>query len=674
MAEISRGQVYAVVSTPAQITRGQVYVVVRPKAKRKPVINFGFFAGEPIQTAFRYWRVLVSHTVGGPLNPAVDGGFVGLRYLGMEDALTGVDAIDPLDYLTKGSSSDSQVEQGYNVFRGPVEDSNGVTDRDVDGLRWFQYDFGDTVTIDVVAAYMKGRKSGYSEQFPMRFIMQASNDATAWSDRFTWDRTGDPLFVWTMDNIYRFDGAPKLADTGKDVPHKFWRLRAKTFIDGSWVTFRNIKYYSDTGYTNQVSVSGATFGTTAILEGSVAGAYGDPGNRMTAQHSSRPFVMTVEFPTAQSIKGISLSSRAAYGGQAIDTFSVDYSDDGMSWYEAWAVASQSPWGEDIERFFADPGSSSGDDGDDFETTVTVSSGKVASNLTNFPMKVDLADAPPGFWAGVKENGDNIRFTTSADVDVPVDVVSINRVNETGTIFVKVDLLSASDNIFKLKTVKFAEFPAPGDAIGRFTVWSDYESVMLMNGLTDRTSSERALSLIGSPSVSGGWLNTSSSNYAKINGVSKLTTWTMGISGILTSFGSNRTLASYGASDVGGNTAREGITYRSSSNRFGTWNSVDTWNEITAVTPVVSTKYRLNLTHNALVDRKLYLDGTLGVTNTGVAQRPQGLGDTVAIGAENAGSEGTIGQLRYFYLRSGELSADWIAAENVSWEGSGFYTI
>lgn len=43
MAEISRGQVYAVVSPPAQITRGQVYVVVRPKAKRKPIINFGYY-------------------------------------------------------------------------------------------------------------------------------------------------------------------------------------------------------------------------------------------------------------------------------------------------------------------------------------------------------------------------------------------------------------------------------------------------------------------------------------------------------------------------------------------------------------------------------------------------------------------------------------------------------
>lgn len=55
MAQVTRSQVYVVIQPKTQVTRSQVYVVLTEKAKKKPVVNFGYYTPdvtpEPIYTA-----------------------------------------------------------------------------------------------------------------------------------------------------------------------------------------------------------------------------------------------------------------------------------------------------------------------------------------------------------------------------------------------------------------------------------------------------------------------------------------------------------------------------------------------------------------------------------------------------------------------------------------------
>ncbi len=306
------------------------------------------------------------------------------------------------------------------------------------------------------------------------------------------------------------------------------------------------------------------------------------------------------------------------------------------------------------------------------TILTVPIGTVSTDLTNFPMKINLADLPSSFWDNVSADGGNIRISTSADVELPIDLISIDTVTKTGTLFLKATILTATDNIFKISTPSGEVVRDPTDPTGRYTVWSDYNSVMLMDGTADRVAGGRTLTLVGGATVSGGYLNTGGGSHAKVPNVSKLTDWTIGVSASLTTFGGNRTVVSYGSTGAS-YPAIETITYRNASSRFGTWNDTDGWALIPSAS-AINTEYRFHLTHTNTLNRKLYVDGAIAVTDNGVVQRPGALGNEVALGAENMGSEFMSGKLRYFYLRSGELSASWIAAEKVSWTGSGFYVV
>lgn len=117
-------------------------------------------------------------------------------------------------------------------------------------------------------------------------------------------------------------------------------------------------------------------------------------------------------------------------------------------------------------------------GNNFVSTLTVASGEVSSNLTSFVVMVDLADMPTDFWSRVKSDGGDVRvYQSDGTTMIPHDLVSISVAYETGLLFFKSSLLSASDNVFKITCgdSSLSELPAT-DANGRNAVWDDYERV------------------------------------------------------------------------------------------------------------------------------------------------------------------------------------------------------
>lgn len=107
--------------------------------------------------------------------------------------------------------------------------------------------------------------------------------------------------------------------------------------------------------------------------------------------------------------------------------------------------------------------------------IRIPAGTVASTLTDFVTRVDLSHMPSDWWAGVSDGGTNIRVKSGSE-DVPVHVAEVDTVNRTGSLFFKATL-TTGDNDFNIEARVGATALTPGEPIGKYAVWSDYESVI-----------------------------------------------------------------------------------------------------------------------------------------------------------------------------------------------------
>lgn len=120
--------------------------------------------------------------------------------------------------------------------------------------------------------------------------------------------------------------------------------------------------------------------------------------------------------------------------------------------------------------------------------VTVSSGTVGSDLTDFPLMIDLGHMPAGFWSAVRSDGGNVRaYESDGSTILPHDLTFIDTDRELGRLFVKKTILSASDTTVQVKVLTTAHVTlAVTEPAGRNAVWSDYESVWVFPSVENRT--------------------------------------------------------------------------------------------------------------------------------------------------------------------------------------------
>lgn len=172
----------------------------------------------------------------------------------------------------------------------------------------------------------------------------------------------------------------------------------------------------------------------------------------------------------------------------------------------------------------------------------------------------------------------------------------------------------------------------------------------------------------------GFIGTAYENYAKAASVTKLTAWSMGVTGVVEALPPEASaIVSYTQDGSTTNSHRETLGLRLSPRNPGLWNSTDGW--LTDSLPVaLRGQYRFNATHNGTTARKFYRNGT-PTTDSGVAQLPAGTGDALYIGKrDNGTSENWRGAIGFVYLRNGILTDDWIAAESLNLLSPGsFYT-
>lgn len=123
-----------------------------------------------------------------------------------------------------------------------------------------------------------------------------------------------------------------------------------------------------------------------------------------------------------------------------------------------------------------------------EYTVTVAAGKVAEDLTDFPLMIDLSLMPSSFWENVSDEGGNIRvYAADGTTLIPFDVTYVNKALQIGRLFAKTTLLTASDNnvVVKLLSSELSKLPVT-DPNGRNAVWDDYDVVWVFPETANRT--------------------------------------------------------------------------------------------------------------------------------------------------------------------------------------------
>lgn len=314
----------------------------------------------------------------------------------------------------------------------------------------------------------------------------------------------------------------------------------------------------------------------------------------------------------------------------------------------------------------------------WEVTVTVVSGKVASDLTGFPLFIDLANMPANFWSNVNTGGGDIRAFVGP-TQLPVDVVTINIGANTGILFVKTPLAAASNTVITILGDGVSSADAATDPYGRNAVWSDYIVVYWpIGGTYNRVNGTARTTLGTAPSTFSGQYELYGANGQSYwTGLTHSTIWTMSWQAFVTTpAGSNDAVA--GISNVVTPSDRATSAFRNTPN-IGVWDSASGW--LSGGTPIANTNYLGQFGYNGASGRKARVSGGSFINLTGGSNlRPSastgGSGFTVGAATTNDTTERLAGGVRFAWLRNQYMSNDWLNAEydNISAPSTFYGTI
>lgn len=138
--------------------------------------------------------------------------------------------------------------------------------------------------------------------------------------------------------------------------------------------------------------------------------------------------------------------------------------------------------------------------------IIIDHSKVAADLTDFPVYIDLADMPSGFWSTATNGGGDIRCYDINDNELAREVVSCDTTLQSGELHIKADVSSTVGTILKVVVDGVSSEYAPTDPFGRNAVWSNnYLGVWHLDDLSDSTVNGSDWSMLGSPTPSSGVL-------------------------------------------------------------------------------------------------------------------------------------------------------------------------
>jgi len=137
--------------------------------------------------------------------------------------------------------------------------------------------------------------------------------------------------------------------------------------------------------------------------------------------------------------------------------------------------------------------------------ITIQSAKVAGDLTDYDVYVDLSDLGAPFWNTVANGGGDIRvYKDDGVTELAREVVSCDTATKTGVLHFKYTgtLSSSSNTIVKIHADGTSSDYALTATYGRNNVWTDWEMVNHDGGATADSTGQHTLSSVGSPTSGG----------------------------------------------------------------------------------------------------------------------------------------------------------------------------
>jgi hypothetical protein len=133
---------------------------------------------------------------------------------------------------------------------------------------------------------------------------------------------------------------------------------------------------------------------------------------------------------------------------------------------------------------------------DLNFYITIDHTKVAGDLTDFVVYVDLADMPAAFWSRVKNGGGDIRvYKYDGTTELAREVVSCNTASDTGEMHFKYTgtLSSSVDTIAIINVDGLRGDYDVTATYGRNAVWSNLRAVYHLENVNDSTANGYNLS-------------------------------------------------------------------------------------------------------------------------------------------------------------------------------------
>lgn len=332
--------------------------------------------------------------------------------------------------------------------------------------------------------------------------------------------------------------------------------------------------------------------------------------------------------------------------------------------------------------------------------VTIDSGEVGSDLTDFPVYVDLSDlskAGADIFDTCRSDGGDIRVTKSdGTTELPREVVTIDTTGKTGELHFKFSgtLSSSSDTTVRIWYNGTDTEPAADATYGSENVWSDYVSVWhfteASGNVYDSTSTDDTGVATGTPTYqqsskignnSAVSLDADTDYFNLANGTPNLDASNTFTLTAWASLDSDQAANVYGQGDASSSTPRfyfgmGGGSYRRNDRLRDT--DSDQLQTLTAGSPNLSDNgwhyLAMVRTSGSLVS---YTDTTAIETNT--ATNPDNFTaldrSTIGNGGRNSYTLGWDGKIDELRLRQSELSTDWMDAEYSNQNAPGsFYTV
>jgi len=328
-------------------------------------------------------------------------------------------------------------------------------------------------------------------------------------------------------------------------------------------------------------------------------------------------------------------------------------------------------------------------------TLTIPSGKVTADLTDFPVLIDLSKLPTDFKDTILSGAGNLRAFDMAGDALPLDVVVWDHVEQKGFAFVKLPtVFTAADTEWRLRTYTAGD-KAPNNAPeGRNAVWSDYEIVLFFDdgdGWTDHagkivvspgttghgTTGRAYVDLLDEPLFAGKGLRlynpsseaTAFAVWGMLSG--SLPAFTLGVSLQTTRQSTSNNFGVGSLLNSANQTQRASMSWRGSdssgSDAMQAWDNTNSWlnNTPRFIPSNDAERFRGHLQYSAASSgtrRNLYNGPDGYVASAGFTSRPTT--DMFVLGRAQANSTTEPGNFEYgfAYVRAEYLSDDWLRAE------------